>query len=350
MTAARRTLIDPESTPFYHIINRCVRRAFLCGEDKLTGKSFEHRRGWIVDKIKALSTIFCIDICAYAVMNNHYHLVLKIDTDKAKSLSNKEVISRWCKVTKGHAVATKYINGETLIEGERLLLDGLLAEWHERLSSISWFMRCLNEDVARRANREDECKGAFWEGRFKSQALLDEQALLACMVYVDLNPIRSGIADTLKTSEFTSIQERISELNSLDSNTSKPTNPAKPTNQEPELAVDAPIKPLAKFDGSTHLASQSGIPFHFCDYLELIDWTSRVIRHDKTGSIDSKQPKLLNELGIASDAWITSTKEFRRQYSGVSGSWDAMCEFKRQHQNGKWSKGKACSNALHPSP
>ncbi|MGS0682305.1 transposase [Shewanella sp. 125m-7] len=350
MTSARRTLIDPESTPFYHIINRCVRRAFLCGEDKLTGKSFEHRRGWIVDKIKALSTIFCIDICAYAVMNNHYHLVLKIDTDKAKSLSNKEVISRWCKITKGHPVATKYMNGETLIEGERLLLDGLLAEWHQRLSSISWFMRCLNEEVARRANREDECTGAFWEGRFKSQALLDEQALLACMMYVDLNPIRAGIADTLQTSEFTSIQERITELNSLNSNASKPTTPIKSTNQEPELAVDDPFKPLAKFDGSTHLASQSGIPFHFCDYLELIDWTGRAIRHDKTGVIDSKQPKLLNELGIAPDAWITSAKEFRRQYSGVSGRWDAMCEFKRQQQSGKWSKGKACSHALHPSP
>jgi len=81
MTSARRMLIDANTTPFYHVINRCVRRAFLCGEDKLTGRSYEHRRGWIVDKIKALSAIFCIDICAYAVMNNHYHLVLKKSRD-----------------------------------------------------------------------------------------------------------------------------------------------------------------------------------------------------------------------------------------------------------------------------
>ena len=117
----------------------------MCGDDKLSGRSYEHRRGWIVDKIKALSAIFCINICAYAVMSNHYHLVLKIDVDKAKSLTQKDIINRWCQITKGHAVATKYMNGDALIDGERILLDGLITQWHERLSSISWFMRCLKK-------------------------------------------------------------------------------------------------------------------------------------------------------------------------------------------------------------
>ena len=137
MTSARRLLIDAETTPFYHVINRCVRRAYLCGEDKLTGKSFEHRRGWIVEKTKALSAIFCIDICAYAVMSNHYHLVLKIDLDEANNLSHRDVISRWQQLFHGNEVATKYMKGEGLIEGELILLDGLIAEWQERLSSIS---------------------------------------------------------------------------------------------------------------------------------------------------------------------------------------------------------------------
>ncbi|MCL1092063.1 transposase [Shewanella profunda] len=343
MTSARRQLIDANTTPFYHVINRCVRRAFLCGEDKLTGRSYEHRRCWIVDKIKALSSIFCIDICAYAVMNNHYHLVLKIDVDKAKSLTKKDIISRWCQITKGHAVAAKYMNGEALINGEVMLLDGLLAEWHERLSSISWFMRCLNEEIARKANREDECKGAFWEGRFKSQALLDEQALLACMMYVDLNPIRAGIANSLQSSDFTSIQERINSLNLSTSALTIPNQQAKPSGNHQTMH-----KSLAKFEGATHLNVQTGIPFHFADYLELIDWTGRTIRHDKKGYLDNRRPKLLNELGITSDAWLTSAKEFRRQYSGISGRWDAMCDFKKQHQSGKWCKGKAYSEAIHP--
>ena len=347
MTSARRILIDAETTPFYHVINRCVRMAYLCGEDKLTGKSFEHRRGWIVDKIKALSTIFCIDICAYAVMSNHYHLVLKIDLNEANALSHRDVISRWQQLFHGNEVASKYMKGEGLIEGEQILLDGLIAEWQERLSSISWFMRCLNEEVARKANREDECKGAFWEGRFKSQALLDEQAVLACMMYVDLNPIRAGVADSLQTSDFTSIQERITELNTTGNTQIKALGTV---GDKAEPIIVTALKPLAEFDGATHQATQSGIPFHFSDYLQLIDWTGRAIRHDKKGFIGSSRPKLLCELGISSDAWLTSTQEFRRQYSGISGRWDAMCEFKRKNQSGKWCKGKASSKAIHPSP
>ncbi|NRD73484.1 transposase [Shewanella sp. VB17] len=354
MTTARRALIAPESTPFYHVINRCVRRAFLCGEDGLTGQSYEHRRGWIVDRVKDLSTIFCIDVCAYAVMNNHYHLVLKIDVDGAQRLNPKDVISRWLQLFHGHEVAAKYLKGDSLSDGERMLLDGLITKWHERLSSISWFMRCLNEGIARKANREDGCKGAFWEGRFKSQALLDEQALLACMMYVDLNPIRAGIADSLQDADFTSIQERIRELSNAerlfkihdgDHRTAIDQAPSDVdlSSTEPMLA-----KPLLSFDGAISPEKQQGIPFHFSDYLELIDWTGRAIRPDKRGSIDEHRPKLLTELGIASDAWMLSAKAFRRQYGGVSGRWDAMCAFKVKHSSGKWCKGKLQSEALHP--
>ncbi len=125
MTTARRQLIDAESTPFYHVINRCVRRAFLCGEDALSGRSYEHRRGWIVDKIRQLSSIFCIDVCAYAVMSNHYHLVLKIDLATQQSLSPFEVIERWTGLFSGNPVAAKFFKGDSLSEGERILLDTL---------------------------------------------------------------------------------------------------------------------------------------------------------------------------------------------------------------------------------
>lgn len=171
--------------------------------------------------------------------------------------------------------------------------------------------------------------------------LLDEQALLACMMYVDLNPIRAGIADSLQGSDYTSIQERINELAESEHKTSSSDSiSAKPTKT-------LSLKPLISFDGAAIDAEQTGIPFHFADYLELIDWTGRAVRDDKRGSIATDTPKLLTELGISNDAWLTSAKEFRRQYSGISGRWDAMCAMKAKC-GGKWCKGKQQSETIHP--
>jgi REP element-mobilizing transposase RayT len=101
MSMPRKSLIDLLSTPYYHIISRCVRRAFLYGEDELTGKSFEHRRQWVVERFKFLAKNFTIDICAYAVMSNHYHLVLKVDEAQSLAISDKEVVKRWTTMYKG---------------------------------------------------------------------------------------------------------------------------------------------------------------------------------------------------------------------------------------------------------
>jgi hypothetical protein len=84
-----------------------------------------------------------------------------------------------------------------------------IAQLRKRLCSLSWFMARLNLFIARAANKEDKVKKRFWESRFKCQALLDEAAIATCMVYVDLNPIRAGLAGTPEESDYTSIQERI---------------------------------------------------------------------------------------------------------------------------------------------
>lgn len=205
MTYPRSHLVDPTGG-VYHVCSRCVRRAFLCGTDRETGRDFNHRRVWIEARIHQLSRLFAVDLLGYAVMSNHYHIVLQLLPDVAMQWSDDEVVDRWLSLFSRQGPEAEFRaerERQALLQNtERLLV------LRERLGSLSWFMRCLNEPIARLANREDQCKGRFWEGRFKSQRLLDEAAVLAAMVYVDLNPMRAGIATGVEDSHHTSIQYR----------------------------------------------------------------------------------------------------------------------------------------------
>ncbi|WP_424945099.1 transposase, partial [Candidatus Thiosymbion oneisti] len=236
MTAPRSVLVSLEDTPWYHCVCRCVRRAFLCGEDPFSGRNFDHRRGWIVERIQQLAALFAIDVAAYAVMSNHYHIVVRIDRGRALDWSMEEVLRRWTALFTGPLLVTRYLSESrrSMSQAEVAQVEALAAVYRERLHDLSWFMRTLNEHIARRANAEDGVKGRFWEGRFKSQALLDEKALLAAMAYVDLNPVRAGLAETPETSDYTSIQERVvglpeetgSETSSRETATVKDPDPA----------------------------------------------------------------------------------------------------------------------------
>lgn len=146
------------------------------------------------DRLLALAECFAVGLYAYAVMSNHVHVVLHVNPRAVKGWSDEEVAGRWVRL---FPVCVDDVADERLCREKALRLQGdpeRMMELRQRLGSLSWFMRCLNESIARRANREDGCTGRFWEGRFKCQALLDEQAVLACMAYVDLNLIRAGMA------------------------------------------------------------------------------------------------------------------------------------------------------------
>jgi len=294
MTTARKQLVSPEATPYYHCVSRCVRRSFLCGEDPVTQKSYEHRRDWIEHKIYALSLVYCIDICAYAVMSNHYHLVLHIDKDKALELSERSVIERWQQHHKLPLLIQNWLAGKLTSEAEILAALKIVRDWRNRLWNLSWFMKELNFDIACRANQEDSCKGHFWESRFKSQALLDEQALVAAMAYVDLNPLRSGIAKTPESSEYTSIKARIKALSN---------------GQE-----TAPC--LYPFIGNPTNKMLKGIPFRLIDYIELVDWTARQYRQNKV-VLDSSLPPILQRLNINQIKWLKACTKLE-QYKNTA--------------------------------
>lgn len=282
MTLPRSVLINPAATPYYHCVSRCVRRAFLCGRDDRTGHDFEHRRSWLEKRLQELAAIFAIDVCAYAVMSNHYHVVLHLNTTKLSSWSDEEVISRWRRI---HTVPDGFETADASV------VASSVNAWRERLGSISWFMKSVNEPLARLANREDGCKGRFWEGRFKSQALLDDNAVIQCMAYVDLNPVRAKKAKTPETSKYTSIKARI----------------------ERRAAALAPM--------AGQKTENDVIPINFRDYLLLVDRTGRALRRGKRGRIDAGLASILERLNCRqSSTWLQDMNNLTRRYCRAIGS------------------------------
>lgn len=320
MPKPREHQISLLDTEYYNISSRVVRKAFLCGLDVSSGKSYEHRRKWVEDRILLLAQVYSIDICAFAVMHNHLHIVLHVDVDKAKSWSMEEVVSRWHKLFKGTYLTQQYMNHEKLDKFQMDMVEKTAEKYRKRLIDISWFMRSLNEPIARRANKEDKCTGRFWEGRFKSQALLDETALLACMAYVDLNPIRAQIAKTPEQSEFTSIRLRIKH--------------ALRGGQPKELMKFISSNKLHKIDinNNQNIESNTDISskclcYRLEDYLELVDSTGRIVREDKRGAIDSHTQDILTRLQLPSENWIMLITEFGRMFKGAVGTPEHLSEF-----------------------
>ncbi|MZI93859.1 transposase [Vibrio sp. CAIM 722] len=282
MTIARSQQVDVSITPYYHCVSRCVRRSFLCGVDSITGKSYEHRQRWVEQRIQQLAVIYCIDVCSYAVMSNHYHLVVHINREKALSLSNREVIMRWSREHQLHPLIVRYLSNDKLNKSSLDKCHEIIACWRERLFSLSWMMKELNMSIAVKANKEDDCTGHFWEGRYKSQALLDEKALLAAMTYVDLNPVRAGIATTPEHSNHTSIKLRT-------------------------LAVktQVPERCLFEFTGNQAANSHQGLPFYLHDYLQWVDWVGKNICKPNSASIPSYELGILQRLGLEPHAFMS---------------------------------------------
>jgi len=369
MTKARSEQIDLDSTPFYHCYVRCVRRAFLCGDDRSTGENFDHRKQWIVSRLKFLSYVYAIDICAYAVMSNHYNVVLHVDRERANSWSLREVAERWMQLYKGNLLVDEWLeNPEAINKAKLKVVTDLIEVWRERLYSLEWFMRGVNETIARMANEEENCKGRFWEGRYKSQALLDDAALLSCIAYVDLNPVRAGIANDLETSDFTSIQHRIAQyankLHDKNGSSKNKTTNAEPTIEskktstaekrikaqhkiEQELHLNNIAKAeLKPFDGSSHTEIRTALPFTLKDYFDLVDSTGRQLREDKKGFVDGRIPKLITQLNINPDEWISHIKKFGLQYANSVGSAQSLAN-NAKRLSCRWLKGVGVSRRLY---
>ena len=304
MPTARAKQVDYAATPYYHCFVRCVRKGYLFGKND-ANKDVSHRREWVVERLKHLSQSFAIQICAYAVMSNHYHVLVHVNIEQAKSWSDEEVIARWRQIT----------------GGKREAKSEQIKQWRDNLSNLSWFMRFMNEYIARKANQGDEVKGRFWEGRFKSQALLQEGALLACMAYVDLNPIRANMATTLQESDNTSIQERLRHYEAESLMAFKPTQSEKDCNK-------------------TYL------PFTLEEYKSLVDWTGRQIRENKPGYIPSSVPSLVKDVGLNPAQWLKQATRRRGNGPSIVGPLTSIQQWATKIGL-KWIKGQSIARQFY---
>ncbi len=324
MTRARRTLVSLQDTPYYHCVTRCVRRAFLCGQDRYSGQNYEHRRQWVLDRLRQLAQAFGIDVCAYAIMHNHYHLVVRVNAEQVATWSQVEVLQRWCSIYKGPILVRQYLGGENLLNAQQDTVNEIAEVYRERLASISYYMACLNEHIARKANAEDNCKGRFWEGRFKSQALLDEAALLSCMAYVDLNPVRAGSAKGLDKADFTSVQERLFRLTAAQQHKTM-------TPQQNMLL------PFAESEHSQQI--RPVLPLTLKAYIDLVDWTGRVVRNDQRGALPTSAKTAIASLGLSDTQWLSLSLEIQQASLQAIGGVDAVRRYNR-NLGKQWLSGQ----------
>ena len=360
----REQLFTPDEMAIVHVMNRAVRRCFLMGDDKFTGRNYDYRKIWIEKRIEHLAKFFSIDVLTYSILSNHCHLVLRQRPDVVKQWDDTEVARRWLMI----CPKKKNKDGSPMEPTEPQLNSirndpEKVAEIRSRLSDISWWMRLMCQTIAQRINFEDQATGKVWEARFRAVRLLDESALLACAAYVDLNPIRAAIAETLEQSDFTSIQRRIqalkqqveaeclnptsgiaSDLTSAGLATGSPCvgtslteqlERAAATIQSKEKAAQQRDRSLAPIhlnelrDALQVMPSQSGyrcsdrgfLNMSSTDYIELLDWTARNIAPGKRGSTPVDAPPIFERLGLGMSAttWCELVANFGKLFKIVAG-------------------------------
>lgn len=333
---ARKDIVDPGEVGLYHCYSRCVRRARLCGVDEVSGQNYDHRKVWIEERLELLAAIFAMEVCDNAVLDNHMHQVIRTRPDLAERWSDEEVVRRWWRLHPRRRQRDGTPAELTDDDLAGMLSDSeKVAQWRSRLASLSWFMKELKEPIARRANREDDVTGHFFEARFSSPRLLDPGAVLLCSIYVDLNPIRAGVAKTPEQARHTSAYRRILARQQRRRRRARTGGELRGQIQDPQLATAAaavgrdpdawlcPINELGEADNRTApwcRASDKGfLPLELDDYLQLLDWTGRQLREDKRGAIPPHLEPILVRLELQSASWLDAVEHYQDWFHRAVG-------------------------------
>ena len=278
------------------------------------------------------SGLFGIELLSYSILSNHYHLLLRTRPDIVARWSDTEVARRWlmiCPKRKINGLAAEPTEAE--IDAIRNC-PAKLGETRRRLSDVSWWIRLLNQRVAQRANRDDEQSGRFWQDRFRAIRVDDDASLLACSAYVDLNPIRAGLAKTIEDSQYTSVQKRIQAEVDAENRTTT-TNDAKATSSRRRR--DAFLAKLSIDEKNESIGSNQSLTKDRCSdkglfaltatkYFELLDWTARQFSPGKSGRTAHDAPPVLARIGLGVDAWNKLVFGFEEVFGHVAARVDRI--------------------------
>lgn len=286
------------------------------GNDPDSGKNYDHRKQWLEDRLRRFAAHFGIDLLCFSILSNHFHQILRSRPDVVPTWDDTEVARRWlmiCPVRKdgqGNPLEPTEVELNTI-----RLNPGRLATIRRRLSDISWWMRLLCQPLAVKANREEDQLGRFWQGRFRAVRICDEAALLACAAYVDLNPIRAALAETLEGSDYTSVQRRIESL---------PRNGTRAGCASDQFLAPVEIDESRDAVGavgsrSAFRASDKGfLPMSQIEYIRLLHWTARIVVAGKSGATPVDTPDVLDRLGLTALEWSGLVGDFERLFSSLA--------------------------------
>jgi len=327
MTTARCELVDVSVTRWYHCLSRCVRGGFLMGE------GFEDRKQWIEDRLELLDSAFSVSIGGFAIMDNHLHVLCRLNPDEASGWSDEDVARRWLKVFPPKTlklddpkVVRAWVDQQTA-DAKRIQV------LRERLQDLGWFMKSLKEPLSRMANKQDGCRGAFWEARYKSIAILDTEALLATCAYIDLNPLAAGIAETPESSPHTSISQRVGhvrEQGKIECLKAARDGSVAGSKAAGDIEQSHWLVPLedrrSHANGNSNANSQANSvregmleTFSLGSYLLLVDYTGRLFRNGKA-NMNAGVKEVFERLGTSCEFWsdrikkMLSSRDLRGSY------------------------------------
>lgn len=326
MTSARKDIMHPDKIETFHVYNRCVRGGFLLGNDDVTGKDYSHRKNWIPERLRFFAGIFCIDIVVYAIMENHFHLILQNRPDLALRLTPNELATRWLKLHPTKPMKKEARFAPTADEIKDVLIRFKKETLSKRFADISWFMRELDQYVAVKANKDDKCRGSFFESRFKSQLLADDKAKLTCAIYCDLNEIRSKLANSVENSFFTSAHLRSQaeiakrNLKSFEKiNLKKPLTYHQDKNIKEQTAQAQLGDWLAPFKNQENTSHKPALNITLEKYLELLDYTGREYHKKKPGIIPGTIAPILDAMDLDHKHWMQNIQNYGKWYYRVLG-------------------------------